>query len=185
MALSLLAGLLGLLILAYWVGYSRGGSAAEERAMAIYEPHNNGVDRVPPNRLRAGAERGALGGVSAASEGTSGRGYSQVAAGQGADPRTAGLNYLILATSPEEDAWRLKKFFSGRGVDVMVSPRNNRGLCQVIVLGGITPQQYGDKDVRERILTPMRALGRDWKASNGGKGDDLSSMYYEKYKPGG
>jgi hypothetical protein len=178
MALCLLAGLLGLLILAYWVGYSRGGAAAEQRVMAIYEPSLNGAVRVPPTR-----PGGASQGPKTAFSGTSGQGSAQSSAGQRADPRTPGLNYLILATCAEDEAQRLKKFLTDRQVDVMIGPRNNRGLCQVIVLKGITPQQYGDQNVRERILAPMRALGRDWKAFNKGKGDNLSSMFYEKYKP--
>ncbi len=177
MALCLLAGLLGLLILSYWVGYSRGDSAAEKRMTEIYEPNLDGADRVPPTRLR-GSE-----GPTNTDSGASGQISFQRTGAPNADPRAVGLNYLVLATCPLEEAQRLQRFMAGRQVDVMIGLGNNKGLHRVIVLKGITPQQYGDKDFRERILAPMRALGRDWKAFNKGKGDDLSSMFYAKYQP--
>ncbi len=173
MALSLLAGLLGLLILAYWVGYSRGGSAAEKRVTAIYQPVLEGADRVPPTRFVA--SEGTNTGVSAGVPSASGSG----------DPRTSGLNYLILALYPPQEAKRLKAFLAERQVDVMVGPRNNKGLCQVVALKGFTRQQYRDTDEKTRFMTQMRALGRDWKSFNKGKGEDLSSMYYDKYAPPG
>jgi hypothetical protein len=65
----------------------------------------------------------------------------------------------------------------------MVGPRNNKGLCQVIALTGFTREQVRDTDAAERFLAKMRALGRDWKAANDNRGDDLASMYYDKYQP--
>ncbi len=180
MALCILAGLLGLLILAYWVGHSRGDSAAVKRMTAIYEPNLNGADRAPPTR--PGATRGPAATDSGAS-GASGPISPQRPGAPNSDPRVAGLNYLVLATSPLEEAQRLQQFMAESKVDVMIGLGNNKGLHRVIVLKGITPQQYGDKDFRERILAPMRALGRDWKTFNKGKGDDLSSMFYAKYQP--
>lgn len=173
MAVSLLAGLLGLLILAYWVGYSRGGSVAEKRVTAIYEPALNGAGRVPPSR--PGALQGTESRAPLTGPMTRGR----------VDRRTPGLNYLVLASCPPKEAQRLQAFLAERQVDVMVGPRNNKGLCQVIALRGFTRQQYRDTDEKTRFMVRMRALGRDWKSSNKGKGDDLSSMYYDKYDPPG
>lgn len=171
MAVSLLAGLLGLLVLAYWVGHSRGGSAAEKRVTAMYEPALADDGRVPPERLG--------GRVNVPNTGQ-GPGSPAV---ERADPRVPGSNYLILALYPQEEAQRLRAFFAERQVDVLVGPRNNKGLCQVIALNGFTREQMRDTDAAERFLTRMRALGRDWKAANEGRGDDLSSMYYGKYEP--
>lgn len=175
MAVSLLAGLLGLLILAYWVGYSRGGSSAEKRVTAMYEPALSGTGRVPPSR--PGAPEGTESRVPLAEPVASGR----------VDRRTPGLNYLVLASCPPKEAQRLQVFLAARPrqVDVLVGPRNNKGLCQVIALRGFTRQQYRDTDEKTRFMTRMRALGRDWKSANKGKGDDLSSMYYDKYDPPG
>ncbi len=171
MALALMGGLLGLLILAYWVGYNRGDSAAELRVTETYQGALNGDGRVPPDR--------------------SGFNYVAPSTGQGArladsgnrDLRIPGSNYLILALSPQNEARRLQTFLGERGVDVLIGPRNNKGLCQVIALRGFTPAAYRDTDENERFMARMRALGREWKSANQGKGEDLSSMYYQKYEP--
>lgn len=171
MAVAMLAGLLGLLILAYWVGHSRGGSAAEKRVTAMYEPALADDGRTPPERPG--------GRINTPNTGSG----TVTAPVQQSDPRVKGSNYLILALYPEEEARRLKAFLAERQVDVLVGPRNNKGLCQVIALTGFTREQIRDTDAAERFLTKMRALGRDWKAHNGGRGDDLASMYYDKYQP--
>lgn len=172
MVLALMGGLLGLLILSYWVGHSRGGSAAEKRVTEMYQPALDGTGRVPPQgRIEANSDtsdtgQGADSGVSAQR-----------------DLRIRGRNYLILALSPQDEAQRLQAFLAERGVDVMVGPRNNKGLCQVIALNGFTREQIRDTDADDRYRTRLQAYGREWKTSNKGKGDDLSSMYYQKYEP--
>ena len=176
MALSLLVGLLGLLFLAYWVGYSRGDSAAEKRVTAIYEPHLSGEQRTPPTRP------GASQSPDTAVSGSSGQVSGQNSTAAVPDQRIPGMNYLVLAVYPYDEALRLQKFLAGRQVEVMLGPRNNKGLCQVITLRGFTRQQFRDTNEAERFRTRLQALGRDWKTANGGKGDDLSSMYYDKYE---
>jgi hypothetical protein len=175
MAVAMLAGLLGLLVLAYWVGYSRGDSAAEKRVTAMYEPALADDGRTPPERTGTGPG-------SRINTANTGSGTATTPAQQ-ADPRVKGSNYLILALYPEEEARRLKAFLAERQVEVMVGPRNNKGLCQVIALTGFTREQVRDTDAAERFLAKMRALGRDWKAANDNRGDDLASMYYDKYQP--
>jgi len=88
-----------------------------------------------------------------------------------------------LALFPPQEAGRLKTFLAGHEVDVLIGPRNNKGLCQVVALNGFTREQYRDSDEPGRFMTRMRSLGRQWKAGNEGKGEDLSSMYYQKYEP--
>lgn len=171
MAVAMLAGLLGLLILAYWVGHSRGGSAAENRVRAEYEPALVDDGRAPPQRPGGQINTTRTGSGTA------------TASTEQADPRVKGSNYLILALYPQEEARRLQAFLAERQVDVLVGPRNNKGLCQVIALTGFTREQVRDTDAAERFLTKMRALGRDWKATNDNRGDDLASMYYDKYQP--
>jgi hypothetical protein len=170
MALSMLGGGVLLLVLAYWVGFSRGGSAATQRVRAEYEPALVEPGRVPPTRN--GLESGS-GGQKPSSTGFDGYG----------DPRLPGRNYMVLALYPKEEAKRLQRFLAEREVDVMVGPRNNKGLCQVVALNGFTREQMRDTDAEERFRNRLLGLGRDWKASNRNKGDDLSSMYYSKYEP--
>ncbi len=172
MALFLMAGLIGLLILAYVVGHSRGGSAAEKRVRA--ELTLSGPGHTPP--LRPGASQGGITGQTGATS-------TEPLDPRRVDPRESGLNYLVLASCPPSEAGRLQAFLQERQVEVMVGPRNNKGLCQVIALRGFTRQQYRDTDEKTRFMTRMRALGRDWQTANKGKGEDLSSMYYVKYEP--
>ena len=179
MALCLLGGVLGLLILSYLVGYSRGDSAAEKRVTAIYQPNLDGTDRTPP--VRQGGSPGSTG-TDTVDSGSSGQVSDQRGIRASADPRTPGVNYLVLAIYPNDEARRLQTFLAGREVEVMLGPRNNKGLCQVITLRGFTRQQFRDTDEAERFRTRLQAFGRDWKTSNNGKGDDLSSMYYDKYE---
>lgn len=174
MALALMAGLLGLLILAYWVGHSRGGSAAEQRVTETYRGALEGDGRVPPDRP---------GTDSAASDASDAIPGANQAVSARRDTRVRGSNYLILAMSPQNEAKLLQTFLKEREVDVLIGPRNNKGLCQVIALRGFTPEQYRDTDENERFMTHMRGLGRKWKSANQSKGDDLSSMYYQKYEP--
>jgi len=177
MALCLLAGFLGLLFLSYWVGHSRGWSAGEREMTAKYEPNLDGAERTPPTRT------GAFQGSETTDSGVSGQVSGQRPAGVVTDQRTPGTNYLVLAIYPYDEARRLQTFLAGREVEVMLGPRNNKGLCQVITQRGFTRQQFRDTNEAEKFRTRLQAFGRDWKAANSGKGDDLSSMYYEKYDP--
>lgn len=176
MALTLLAGLLGLVLLSYWVGYSRGGSAAEKRVTAMYEPDGSDIDRTPPGGMPG------TGGVNHPGAGKAGSGSATSGDTSGGDPRRPGLNYLILATYPKPEAQRLRVFMEGHGVEVMVGMRNNKGLCQVIALKGFTSAQY-KAGLATEFRTEMLSLGRAWKAENKGLGDDLNTMYYDKYEP--
>jgi hypothetical protein len=172
MAVSLLVGLLGLLVLAYWVGHSRGSSAAEKDVRAQYEPALTDDGRVPPDRS----------GQPGASD--AGRQAGTTYQPDEADQRVPGNNYLILALYPPQEARRLRAFLTERQVEVMVGPRNNKGLCQVIVLDkGFTPEEYGNERIREPFRNKYLALGRQWQAANDGRGDDLSTMYFQKYEP--
>ena len=172
LALALMGGLLGLLILAYWVGHSRGASAAEKRVTETYQGALDADGRVPPELRPEG------------SIGDSGPGRGAYSADSTQrDRRVPGSNYLILALSPQNEAKLLQTFLQERGVDVLIGPRNNKGLCQVIALRGFTREQYRDTDEKDRFMAHVRALGREWKSANKGKGEDLSSMYYQKYEP--
>ncbi len=179
MALALMAGLLGLLLLAYWVGHSRGGSATEQRLSQTYNLNGAEGERTPPFTVpgEGGAESDRTGREAGSGTGSGGSGGAG-----GEDTRVRGSNYLILATYPEAEARRLQAFLTGRGVDVMVGIRNNKGLCQVIALKGFTREQY-KAGLAEQFRTEMLAHGRAWKAANQGKGDDLNTMFYAKHEP--
>ncbi|GAB4109275.1 MAG: hypothetical protein Kow00105_17890 [Phycisphaeraceae bacterium] len=178
MALCAVLAVFGLIVLGYWVGYSRGGTAAEKRVRAEYEPAVVGLERQPPIK-----SNGTGMSLSPPNDGQKAVGGGTTADLNRGDPRVPGLNYLILALYPPEEAERLRAFLAQHQVEVMIGPRNNKGLCQVIALTGFTREQMRDTDAAERFLARMRQLGREWKAANGGRGDDLSSMYFHKYEP--
>src|SRR5690606_37360841 len=128
--------ILGLVFLAYWVGYSRG--AAAERA--AYEEEQTQL-RIT-GRLPSGVGRV----VEVPVEGEGGRvndGRSDATTRPGGgDPRRPGFNYLILARFPHEEAGRLARFLAERGVETAVIPSDTAGLSHVVALRGFTSEQY-------------------------------------------
>ena len=174
MALSLLGGALLLLMLAYWVGHSRGSSAAEQRVRAEFFTGESDAGRLPPEAFHLD-ENPVQGSETAVTPTRDPK--------TEADPRIPGRNYLVLALYPYDEAKRLQRFLAGHEVEVLVGPRNNKGLCQVVALTGFTGEQMRSTDAAERFRNRLLSLGRDWKASNDNKGDDLSTMYYSKYVP--
>ncbi len=163
------AALLLLLGLAYWVGGARGYSRAIADMEAGSAPHvmvRPGEGSPPPTQ-------GVTPRVTDGSPGAPRR-----------DPRVAGKNYLIVATYPLAEAERLIAFLKDRQIDAIGVPVDaGRDRCRVIVLRG-----FDGSEVRDTAESPgtkfkdeMRRIGRQWKAHNGGRGDDLASMYFSRY----
>lgn len=94
------------------------------------------------------------------------------------DPRTAGLNYLVVSNTSAAGAAELASFLRGKGLDARVVSGNNAGLSKVIVLPG---SQTGADQTAERLKDEAKAAGRLWKAVKAGN-PDLSDCYYEKFK---
>lgn len=98
------------------------------------------------------------------------------------DPRAPGLNYLRLPPLPLDEADRLQAFFRENGVASYAVIGDNARLAVIyLIQRGLTPEQYRDQDARESYRNGMLLLGVKWKRLNNNRGDDLSSMYYEKY----
>lgn len=167
-------GVLGLIVLAYWVGYSRGSNAA-----AIGPDGSQVVlrdDRVP--RVGRVIEMRS----SAAGAGT--HDASDVAGGGAVtdgDPRRIGLNYLILARFPRilhDEAVRLSRFLEEAGVETAVVSSDTGELFHVVGLRGFTTEEYR-AGRHHGYMDQMRRLGRQWKSHNNGKGSDLSDMWWK------
>lgn len=143
---------------------------------------------VPPTRSNAGANRPID--LSAASEpaqrrptgGSTGRitGYKQ--GPNDPDPRTAELNYFILASflQPEE-ADKAVDFFAANGVAAARLKPNNRGLCTLVALEGFPSGETRSETALEYKANLLR-LGRDYRRNHGG-GTDFSDLYLKKHQP--
>ena len=168
------AGVLSLIVLSYWVGYTRGVSATEGEFEQ--QTINLRDDRVPRRgqviEMRSAASNG---GFLDASD----------VAGGGAtadgDPRREGLNYLIVARFPrglETEAERLASFLREGGVEAAAISSDNGELFHVVGLQGYTTEEYR-AGRHHAYMDQVRRLGRQWKTHNNGKGSDLSDMWWK------
>lgn len=163
-ALLIAAGVLLLILVAYWVGHARGGAAADaryqERAEALNQTRPSGPMPVilePDSRIVNPPN-------------------TAVPAGSVYDTRVKGLNYLILAQYPEAEAQRLHAFLAERGVETLVTSSDNARLFLVVGAEG-----YQSPSAGKTYQDTLRRLGREWK-SDGRGGDDLSTMWWKKYE---
>lgn len=163
-AVLLGVALIGLIVLAYWTGHSRGYTAAE---VALGQQETEIRTGRAPVELPVGA-------------GDEMVQATPVAPPAVRDGRQPGKNYLMLALYPESEALRLQRFLAARGVETWVVPSNN-GLFHVVGTKGYTREERSagaDKDYYDL----MRRLGRDWQAANDGRGLNLSDMYWALYE---
>jgi hypothetical protein len=116
-----------------------------------------------------------------------------VAAGRAAqDPRTPGLNYLVLATVPEDEAVRAVRFLADNGlnaVGVPVAEVDRRGTpaknprYRLVVLTGITAAEYREASpVRTRLEADVRRLGQVWQQEHRGS-TNFGRPGWEKFQP--
>lgn len=198
----------GVVVLAYWVGYSEGKRSQvaeqarqrrmleqmEERAMLeMTRPSgtplraaSSGPKPQAPSPGRAAGASGAPGapgvpGVPGV-PGAPGVTPAIVMAG-GEDPRQKGLNYFVLIHYPVEargEAEALVGFLRARGVDAAAILRHNGRLFQVVALRGFAPEELHSADRRE-YERRLRQLGRDWQVERKGAGN-LSDMYPSKFE---
>jgi len=153
-----------LVVGAYWVGVARGARAERLAIEARLEAQSQTALRPPPTA--AGPDRAAPG-----------PGEPAETAG---DPRVPGRNYLVLARYPREEARRLAGFLADQGVEAIVVPGHNEGFFHVIATRGFTADQLGG-EAYAAYRQRLRQIGRAWKAANDGRGDDLGTMYAQRY----
>lgn len=178
LVLLIVAGTIGLFVLAYSVGHSRGAAAALATSAEDQEP---GRAR-PPAPRRAGAGSDADSGVGPGSEtgfpADSAANVDLQANPLGVDTREVGLNYYNIAMYDRETAERLIQFLYGHGVESCAVPLQNGRLFQVVDLYGIAPGRVSDLGKKRKDL--LMQLGKSWKKDEKGPGD-LSDAWAEKY----
>ena len=165
MAILAVGGLLLLIVVAYWVGTIRGASGASP------EPSDPGMgERAGPSGFFVSPEDD----------------YEGPEVDVPTDPlvteqREPGLNYMQLITSTREDCEKLATFFGARGVAIQLVPVHNKGLwVAYAVKRGYRADELNSESCK-RYEQQLRSLGRQWKASNSGRGTDLSTMIFKRY----
>ncbi|MFA9477032.1 hypothetical protein ACERK3_01870 [Phycisphaerales bacterium AB-hyl4] len=188
LAVVLVVALVGLLMLSYWVGHSRGTSAGVTAAEEAWPVEDSGIRAAPVRRGGNGGAGGATAGVSGAAEVSSGASGEPSAGGGGqaaavsGDPREPGRNYFVLAFYPPDAARVLADWLAAEhGVaTVLESVQNRRELEVIAVDRGFHREDLSSEERRE-YERELRAIGRAWQRHNRGRGDALESMYPKRY----
>lgn len=98
----------------------------------------------------------------------------------GVDPRQAGLNYYVLASTLEENAAKVVAFCRARGLDAYVVRDHNGRLREVTVLPGFRESER-DSAVINALEERIREVGRQFKASGPGN-SDFGDRYSKLFK---
>lgn len=132
--------------------------------------------------------------VQPASPAGTGTGQFLVATGRtDQDPRTAGLNYLVLATLDEEETARAIRFLADAGLNCLGVPvrgavdrgreGGNTPSYRLVVLAGITGQDFREaRPVRTRLEADVRRLGQVWQREQRGS-SNFGKPAWEKFTP--
>ncbi len=192
------------LIAAYLVGVSRGERLGRSAAISESEADTHLLARANDARGNQGATSQApsTGANPNASENTANGGTSGSPAGSaahmgpvtppptpagglapsapGVDPRVAGLNYFVLASTLEPNALKIVAFCRDRGLDAWVVPDQNGRLREVTVLPGFEHSNRSSPEVRE-LDERIRNVGVLFKASGSGN-SDFGDRYHKLFK---
>ncbi|MBL4700469.1 MAG: hypothetical protein JKX85_04350 [Phycisphaeraceae bacterium] len=169
--------LLGLLTMAYWVGYSRGDKDRHAKMIELKASRQEMYSRT------AGLKASLNEGSSIVTQPESGTGFngsfdassSSVYSSKNYVP---GFNYFVLVHYPHKEAGELVEFLKGHGV-VATAILVNNNRFKVVALEGFLASELDRVRVRE-YKQLLRRLGRLWQGSQRGAGD-LSDMYPERY----
>lgn len=206
---GVLAGLF-VLALAYMGGYSRRG--AEERQLREMEAKrqldqltdplatgdatplatnggpsigSSGPVRAPQ---RTDGLRSPQGGGAAPGQGPAERGGRLldprvvIVGGEADDPRQLGLNYLVAATLPPDEAEKAAAFLASRGLEVAVVPRDNRSSQrEVVVLRGFAAGTINGPEALE-LQERLRELGREYRRELRGPAI-FADSWWKKHSP--
>lgn len=160
-----LAGVLLVIVLAYWVGSMRGAASAEPEVV------DSGL----------GERAGPSGWFESPQDTYEGTEVDVPEKPLTAERREPGKNYMQLITSSREDCEQIATFFGEAGVAIQLVPVNNKELwVAYAVMRGYRGDELSSESCK-RYEQKLRALGRKFKASNNGQGTDLSTMIFKRY----
>lgn len=78
------------------------------------------------------------------------------------DPRQAGLNYLIAATLPPDEAEKAAEFLVSKGLEIAVVSADNASLRWVVVLQGVAAKDLSGP-AAQSLEQRLQTLGREYK----------------------
>lgn len=99
----------------------------------------------------------------------------------GADPRTAGMNYFVLARLPQDEAEKAAAYLSKNGVAAAVVPSDNPKFQHVITTRGFVGSDLNGPEA-SRLKSEIRRIGRAFKAETKGP-TDFADLYPRKHTP--
>ncbi len=100
----------------------------------------------------------------------------------GDDPRQEGLNYLVVATLPTDEARKAGEFLVSRGLEIALVSINNRSSRQeVVVLQGLTREQFRQAQGTQ-LEQLVSQLGREYRRDH--RGIEFYDVYWKKYTTG-
>ena len=166
---------LGLILLAYWVGSMRGYRSGlrqpslqsvvttQEYAVTSDSQSNHPspvieTRQVSPDRVASPSR--------------------SIASRAGSEPRQVGLNYFVLAHYPQQDAKNLVRFLSEEGMAGAAFRKKGKKQYQVIALRGFHKDEL-DSDGYNRYKQQLLRLGRVWHSR--GLGPNFSGIFPALY----
>ncbi len=174
-------GLLLVIVLAYWVGASRGRSAAE----AAYAQQQAQAGGIVPGPRGVGAvsvsRAGGPGGNGEAGENGNGTESPQEVVTTFTERRERGLNYFRLIYTSREEGEAMAEFMARNGIDIqLVLVDNDRSCIAYAVDRGFRSDER-DSDARRYYESQLKELGDLWKQRGSGN-SGFSTAYLELYK---
>ncbi len=207
------AGVLAIALLVWIVAFTRGravGGAEERQKFGVVNPPSPPLgdplnqkpavtDPTPDNTPQANdAGDAGKGGKPQPKKPVSVAGVTgaQVNAGSGeiltatgrtnTDPRTPGMNYLVLTILAEDEAAEAVAFLARNNVDAFAVPNkgdrraaSGRKTSVLVVTAGITADQYKKDPIRTQMEQAATKLGAAWKKQGGSV--DFAQHYWQKY----
>jgi hypothetical protein len=180
-----------LIVGGYLIGYRRADSALRDRERSLAQRELESavqdplLDEAPlnpdllPSAGRSGTPTGATNQPRQPAASTEPAASPVPSTAPGADQRTPGLNYFIVARDLPDEAERAAAFLRDNGVPAAVVPSSSTGLRLVVALQGFTGEQMRAGE-HNALKVRLQSLGRIWKRDEGGT-TDWDDTYPAKY----
>lgn len=181
MAVLIVVGLLGLLVLAYWVGASRGRSAAEARFAEQLEGNGGvggprGVGQISVSRQPEPGGTGGNGGSDASDDPPG----PTVVETSYTERRERGLNYFRLVYTSREEGEQIAAFLAQARIDTQLVLVDNDRSCIVYAVDRGFRGDELNSDARRQHESHLRALGNQWRELGSGH-SNFNTMIPERY----